>query len=571
MQPIYGNQNYRAIIPQQQNSSAVIAANFDEENTIDNDLNMHGYRVKNVHTGTDLTDAVNLQQVYDINSTYYSNLTVPTSKVYGDVDLNLGANFTVKSSKIPTTDDGMINKYYIDHMTFPFNRLSGQIDASQIANNSITGTKIQSVDYVNQVANKPSTFNSKTSTMTVDSSIDLLYTYKIIRSLDPTNAQDLVTLNYLVNYIVKTSKILGDSNLNFNNFKGINLADPSGTDNKEVVNVGYLNTRLSSYTPGTASDNSIDGSKLIDNSVYNVKLRDATITNHKIADGTIITSKLADASVTNPKIVSVDWMKLNNIPRIMYEDLPYFDKSLLWIDPADSNSLEIYNMTTSYSATNLSLVRTVNSKGNGIITFIGGNDITNPNRWPTLDSVSGKSALNFRSANTQFLLANTSILQYLSTNNVIIGATTVTVFIVFNPRTAGSSSYSGKLMVSDGNWGRAVGFDPRGSPNYFSVLNGSGVTGVTNVAINNWYCLNLVWRAAGTIDLNINGTQYLNRAAAYPNGTNLIAIGSHHSSTTECYDGYIGDVIIYRGELTSTQTSYIKSYLNGKYGVTTFL
>ena len=360
------------------------------------------------------------------------------------------------------------------------------------------------------------------------------------------------------NYQTKTSKITGDSNFNFNNYKGINLADPSGTDNKEAVNVG-LNTRLSSVTPSIAADNSIDGSKLIDNSVINVKLKDATI----------ITSKISDGSITDAKIVTMDFTKLRNMPRLVFEDLPYFDKSLLWIDLADSNSLEVYVLKPSYSTGTLPLVRTVNSKGNGIITFTGGNDISKPDAWPTLDYLSGKPVLNFRSVNTQFLLANTSILQYLSTNNVITGPTIVTVFIVFNPRSAGS--YNGKLIVSDGGWGRSVGFDSRGSPNYFSILNGTGVTGVTNLTANNWYCVNFVWRAAGTMDLNINGTQYLNRFAAGPNGRELLAIGAHHSSTNECYDGYIGDVIIYRGELNLGQTNYVKSYLNNKYGVTSFL
>ena len=557
---INSNPSYRAIIPQQQNSSAVIAANFDEENTIDNDLNMHNHKVKNLTAASDLTDAVNLQQVYDINSTYYTNMTIPTSKVYPDVDLNLGSNYTVRSSKVPTTDDGMINKYYIDHMTFPFNRLSGQIGASQISDNSIPNTKVISIDY-SQISNKP-TISNKTSTLTVDSNIDLLNTYKIIKSLDPTNPQDLVTLYYLTNYYFKTSKLTGDSNLNFNSYKGINLADPSGTDNKEAVNVGYLNTRLASVNPATAADNSIDGSKLIDNSVYNVKIKDATITNQKITDGTIITSKLADSCVTDAKIANMSWNKLISMPRLVYEDLPYFDKSLLWIDPADSNSLEIYNIKPSYSNNNLSVVRTVNSKGNGIITFTGGNDITNPDKWPTLDSLSGKPVFNFRSANSQWLLANTSILQYLSTNNIITGPTIVTVFIVFNPRNVGSSSYAGKLMVSDAGWGRSVGFDYRGAPNYFSILNGSGVVGVTSLNANVWYCANFVWRAAGTMDLNINGTQYLNKFTAGPNGSQLLAIAAHHSNNAEFYDGYIGDVIIYRGELTSGQTSYIKSYLN---------
>ena len=43
MQSIYSNPSYRAIIPQQQTNATTIAANFDEENTIDNDLNMYNY------------------------------------------------------------------------------------------------------------------------------------------------------------------------------------------------------------------------------------------------------------------------------------------------------------------------------------------------------------------------------------------------------------------------------------------------------------------------------------------------------------------------------------------------
>ena len=211
--------------------------------------------------------------------------------------------------------------------------------------------------------------------------------------------------------------------MNFNNYKGTNLADPSGNYNKEAVDVGYLNTRLSSVTLGPVADNIIDGSKLIDNSVLNAKLKDATIT----------TSKISDGSITDAKIVTLGFTKLRDMPRLAFEDLQYFDKSLLWIDPADS--LEIYVLKSSYSIGTLPLVRTVKSKGNGIITLIGGNDISKPDTWSTLDYLSGKSALNFRLVNTLFLLANTSILQYLSTNNIITGPTIVTIFIVFNPRT----------------------------------------------------------------------------------------------------------------------------------------
>ena len=121
-----------------------------------------------------------------------------------------------------------------------------------------------SVDYT-QITNKPTVCNSRTSLLVADKPIDLINQYKIINSIDPTNAQDLVTLNYLNNTVnnltlsynrltsvpqyfdTKTSMITADNNFDFNSFKGINLADPSGPDNKEAVNVGYLNTRLNSF------------------------------------------------------------------------------------------------------------------------------------------------------------------------------------------------------------------------------------------------------------------------------------------------------------------------------------
>ena len=98
-----------------------------------------------------------------------------------------------------------------------------------------------------------------------------------------------------------------------------------------------------------------------------------------------------------------------------------------------------------------------------------------------------------------------------------------------------------------------LGFDDRGSPNYFSILNGPGIIGITNLAPNNWYCVHFVWRASGTMDVNINSTQYLNRYAANPNSRELLTIAPHHFNTYGFYDGYIGDVILYRGELNTGQ------------------
>ena len=97
-----------------------------------------------------------------------------------------------------------------------------------------------------------------------------------------------MTLSYLNNYRTKTLNITTDSKFDLNSFKGTNLIDPSRADNKEAVNVGYFNTRLTSVTQSSAADNSIDESKLISNPIPNVKLKDATIISQKLAVTTII-------------------------------------------------------------------------------------------------------------------------------------------------------------------------------------------------------------------------------------------------------------------------------------------
>ena len=58
------------------------------------------------------------------------------------------------------------------------------------------------------------------------------------------------------------------------------------------------------------------------------------------------------------------------------------------------------------------------------------------------------------------------------------------------------------------------------------------------------------------MDLNINGTQYINKFATTPNGRELLAIETHHSIIAECYNGYIGDVIIYKGESNTDQRNH---------------
>ena len=49
-------------------------------------------RVKNLRAAADLIDAADLKQAYDIASSYYYNMTVPTSKVCTDKGLDFGSN-----------------------------------------------------------------------------------------------------------------------------------------------------------------------------------------------------------------------------------------------------------------------------------------------------------------------------------------------------------------------------------------------------------------------------------------------------------------------------------------------
>ena len=153
------------------------------------------------------TDHTELQQVNDIININNSNLSIGTIRVYANSDLDFGVDYTILTSKIPTTNNSVINKHFIDNMTFPFARLTGQINTdNQIADNSIQGIKVSFLDY-SRLINKPSAFNSRISMLVIDQTIDLLHSYKIVNSLDPLCEQNLVTLSYLNSYDIPYDRI----------------------------------------------------------------------------------------------------------------------------------------------------------------------------------------------------------------------------------------------------------------------------------------------------------------------------------------------------------------------------
>ena len=82
----------RVIIPQ---DPAI--GNFDEENITDNNLNMHGFEVKNLRLSTDSNSATSNQRVYDIMSTFQNNLTLTTDKLIVNNNLDFGGNYLPRS------------------------------------------------------------------------------------------------------------------------------------------------------------------------------------------------------------------------------------------------------------------------------------------------------------------------------------------------------------------------------------------------------------------------------------------------------------------------------------------
>lgn len=218
--------NARVIIPQDP-----FIGNFDEENIIDNDLNMHNFEIKNLKLSTDPNSATSNQRVYDILSTFQNNLTLTTDKLTVNNNLDFGQNYLPRSSKVPTLDNDLVNKYYVDNKifgnsNFNDNSINGsrlvngsvsnskisdlaittgkiadaQITTEKLINLSVTDQKIQNVNW-NKITNAPVSFPSKTSTLSVDSDIYTGAHFITTTNTSFTNANQLVNKNYVDNQI----------------------------------------------------------------------------------------------------------------------------------------------------------------------------------------------------------------------------------------------------------------------------------------------------------------------------------------------------------------------------------
>ena len=216
-------------------------------------------------------------------ATYRSILPVTTGLTAGNLidnfdertiindDLNM-ANYKIYNLKNPTDDQDAVTKYYVDLKQYNINSAN------------ITGNLPWS-----RLSNVPLYFPTKTSLITSDSNLDI-GNYKFMK-----NGNEVIGLtnnSVLTNYINDTA-----------------VTDP------KIQSVNYnklfnLPTSFASKTSMITADSNLE----IGNYKF-MKNRNEVI---GLSNNSVITNYINDNAVTDPKIQSVNYNKLTNVPTLLH-------------------------------------------------------------------------------------------------------------------------------------------------------------------------------------------------------------------------------------------------------------
>ena len=168
---------YRAILPVTSGLTASnLVDNFDERTIINDDLNMANYKIYNLKNPTDDQDSATKYYVdvkqYNINS---ANITgnLPWSRLS-----NVPSYLPTKASLITADSNLDIGNYkFMKNGNEVIGLTNNSVITNYINDNAVTDSKIQSMNY-NKLTNVPASFASKSSTMTIDSDVNM-NTYKL--------------------------------------------------------------------------------------------------------------------------------------------------------------------------------------------------------------------------------------------------------------------------------------------------------------------------------------------------------------------------------------------------------
>jgi hypothetical protein len=216
---------------------------------------------------------------------------------------------------------------------------------------------------------------------------------------------------------------------------------------------------------------------------------------------------------------------------------------ILWLDPATQGNL-------TYSGANVTAIKDSSTLGNNATRYNGAS-------YATTATVSGNTILSFPGAGITYRSA------------MVLTGSAYTIFTIMS------------LVSTTGNgsgYQRAINADSGGGTIFIGALNGNlatfcGTSGFNDIAANsptyvltgNGIQLVTMYVSGSSLIPYINGTAQTTKTGS-TGATTVLDIGAYQNSSQN-WNGYIGDVIIYNTALTTAQRQQVEGYLAWKWGL----
>ena len=318
-----------------------------------------------------------------------------------------------------------------------------------------------------------------------------------------------------------------------NSYTGYNTY--SGSQTNYPINVSYIGA----YT------STVQGSRNFNGYIYEIIVYETALSS---SDRQIVEGYLAN-KWNFPSSLNSDH-PFKSLPPS--SSLPFspiiFSNCILWLDPTNNSSLTL-------SGSNVISINDLSSSGSNATRYNG-------SAYATIATVSGSRLLSFPGSNIVYRSA------------MALSGSAYTIFVVMG------------LVSTSGNgsgYQRAVNADSGNGTIFIGALSGNLATFCGNNGFND------VSANSPTYALTGNGlqvvTMYVSGSSLIPyvNGTAMTAktgttgattvldIGCYQDSTTQAWNGYIGDIIVYSRALTTSERQKVEGYLAWKWKLNQYL
>lgn len=218
---------------------------------------------------------------------------------------------------------------------------------------------------------------------------------------------------------------------------------------------------------------------------------------------------------------------------------------ILWLDPSNQSNLTL-------SGTNVTAIKDLSSSANNATRYAG-------SVYATAVTVGGNTMLSFPGANIVYRSA------------MVLTGSAYTIFVVMSLlSTTGNGSGYQRAINTDNSSGGKI---------FLGALNGNLATftgsGSWNDINQNSPTYALVGSGLQIVTMYVNGSSlipYINGTAetaktGTTGATTVLDIGCYQDSTTQAWNGYIGDIIVYSSALSTYQRQQVEGYLAWKWNV----